>query len=184
VVTLPRGLLAVGTLLEIVGVSLVFWQVAKAERDLGLKPWWREVRPRARREITRPVRWFRAHFGRRPSKQVTVNVTAHGLSVASGSATVRVRSGRGGDTGQQLSSLWAETDRLREQLDQIRAEMQSGRAGVLQQLAEARAESERALTDLTERFARLGRSSRTPQVFGALFIVAGLILVGLAGWLT
>ncbi len=181
--TLPRGLLAVGTLLEIVGVSLVFWQVAQAERDLGLKSWWREVRAKIGHFITRPVGWLRTHFGRRPSKPSTVSAAAGVSSIVSIVATGRVRSGRSGDTDQQLSSLWAEADRLYDEIDQIRREMNSGRAGVLQQLADNSADVNRTLTELTARLETFGRSSRRPQVFGALLILTGLILVGLAGWL-
>lgn len=182
-VSLPKALIAVGTLLEIIGVALVFWQVARAERDLGLKSWWREARVRIGHVITRPLRWLKARLGRAPSTEVSVSAAGRGSAIASGWAAARVRHGRAGDADEQLSSLWAEADRLFDEIDQLRREMNSGRAGVLQQFADTRAEVNRTLTELTARLETFGRSSRKPQVFGALFISAGLILVAVAGWL-
>ncbi len=181
-VTLPKALITVGTFLEIVGVGLVFWQVAQTERDLGLESWLREAQVRIGHVITLPGRWLKACLGRAPSTEGSLSAAGRGSAISSGWAVARVRHGRDGDADQQLSSLWAEIDRLFDEIDRLRREMNLGRAEFLQQLADTGAELNRTLTELTARLETFGRSSRTAQVSGALLILAGLILVGLAGW--
>jgi hypothetical protein len=160
---------------------MVFWQVAGAERLFKVPSWWRKTVEAVSELIGPSIAWVASRLGRR-GKTVQGSASIHAGVTVIGTLTTRVARTRAGSVAEQVASLWQATEDIYAEIDRLQAEATKNNAANRQQV--------QALSDdLAEKFEQLSRllresslGSRRFQVIGALLIVAGIILLGVATW--
>jgi hypothetical protein len=156
------NLIIVGGTLQIAGFILVAIELGRVQRrEFGTPVWIQRLQGRLRRIY---------------GHSRTIEVTAAGTSLSTGSARAKVRRGRGKTLEDHVAALERNVQHLDDEVDELRADSEQWRGELLDQLHVTRAEvvAQRRADDEVRR--TFLRTSVLLQAWGTFLFVVGTVL--------
>jgi len=162
--------------MQLVGVGLVFWDIADVERLYHLQPWMRSIR----NWLMAPLRWVGI---RSRIKGTGVVVTPVGASLGIGGSTARLSISHGPTLEGRIATVEARLDSVDEDLKLLATRFRDQHAQLALRISEAEA-SLRAETAAVQQLVRaLSADSIRRRLIGGILIVVGTCLTIVALWL-
>jgi hypothetical protein len=167
---------SVGGLMQLVGVGLVFWDIADVERLYHLQPWLRSIRD----WLMAPLRWLgiRSRITGRG-----VVVTPVGASLGIGGSTARISISHGPTLEGRIATIEARLDDVDEDLNHLRSRLREQEAQLARRIRDV---EERALAEtaaVQQLVKALSADSIRRRLIGGILIVVGTFLTIVALWL-
>jgi hypothetical protein len=173
--TLARLVGSLGGILQIVGVGLVFWDIAEIERLFHRRPWLRTIADR----LTTPLRWL----GIRPRRIVGVSVMPGTGSLSMGFGRVRVRQ-QGTTQKGRIAAVEANLAQVDQELDQLWARVGEQQGELARKLSETEERQRTEIASVHQLVKALNADALVRRIWGGVLIVIGTVLTVAALWLT